>query len=365
MNCHSVEFENFRNIEKATVRFSDGVTVLYGENAQGKTNVMEGIYLFARGRSFRAAKDREAVRFGADVARIKLFCRSEGEEKELGVEIPKARVKSFYRNRVKCERNSEIIGEFRAVLFCPSHLSLIYDGPALRRNFLDIAISQIKPLYMETLSRYNRAIAQRNTLLKNAADTDPHAFSAMNEIYAEQIASLAARISSYREEYIKKMDGNARDIFRDMTGSREIPAFTYAPSCGAAVEGDRRREKYFSLLTENTEREIRVGSTLFGTHKDEIKVSINDREARLYASQGQQRSLALAMKLSEGEISRESCGEYPVFLLDDVLSELDGKRREFILSSIKDRQVIVTCCEPTDFAGAKKIIVRGGTYEEC
>lgn len=361
MKCTSAEFENFRNIEAATLRFGDGVTVLFGENAQGKTNVIEGIYLFARGRSFRAAKEREAVRFGERVARIKLFTESGHEKMELGAEIPLTKPKSFYKNRIKCEKNSEIIGEFRAVLFCPSHLSLIYDGPAVRRNFLDIAISQIKPLYMEYLGRYNRTLLQRNALLKAAADDPSCAFEDMNEIYAEQLASLADKISSYREEYIAALDENARAIFREMTGAREVPTFRYKPSAG---EHEDRRARYFHLLTAHTDREIRMGATLFGTHKDEIEIAINGREARQYASQGQQRSLALAMKLSEGEISYRESGEYPVFLLDDVLSELDVNRRAFVLSAIRDRQVIVTCCEPSDFSGAHMIRVSGGRYEE-
>jgi len=358
VKCISAEFENFRNIESATVRFGDGVTVLFGENAQGKTNVIEGIYLFARGKSFRAVKDREAVRFGESVARIKLFTESGEEKKELGVEIPATRAKSFYKNRIRCEKNSHIIGEFRAVLFCPSHLSLIYDGPAVRRNFLDIAISQIKPLYMEYLGRYNRVLAQRNVLLKTAEDGD-NGFFDMNEIYADQLSSLAEKISAYREDYIAKLDENARGIFAEMTGEREVPTFRYKPSSG---EHEDRRARYFHLLTAHTDRERRMGATLFGTHKDEIEIAINGREARQYASQGQQRSLALAMKLSEGEISKQESGEYPVFLLDDVLSELDVNRRAFVLSAIKDRQVIVTCCEPSDFSGARLIRVDGGRY---
>lgn len=361
MKCTSATFENFRNIEEASLTFGDGVTVLFGENAQGKTNVIEGLYLFARGRSFRAAKERDAVRFGERVARIKLFTESGQEKKELGVEIPLTRPKVFYKNRVKCEKSSEIIGEFRAVLFCPSHLSLIYDGPAVRRNFLDIAISQIKPLYMEQLSRYNRVLIQRNSLLKAAAEEIPAGFEDMNEIYAEQMSVLADRISAYREEYVASLDENARAIFRDMTGEREVPTFRYKPSAG---ECEDRRERYFHLLTAHTDRERRMGATLWGTHKDEIEIAINGRDARQYASQGQQRSLALAMKLSEGEIAREACGEYPVFLLDDVLSELDVSRRAYVLSAIRDRQVIVTCCEPSDFSHAHLIRVEGGTYRE-
>ena len=360
MKCISAQFENFRNIEEAEIRFGDGVTVLFGENAQGKTNVIEGIYLFARGKSFRAVKDREAIRFGENTARIKLFCESGGEKKELGVEIPATRTKSFYKNRVRCERSSEIIGELRAVLFCPSHLSLIYDGPAVRRNFLDIAISQIKPLYMEYLSRYNRVLAQRNTLLKTAEDGD-NGFYDVNEIYAEQLSVLADKISAYREDYIEKLDENVRMIFADMTGEREVPTFRYKPSSG---ECEDRRARYFHLLTTHTDRERRMGSTLFGTHKDEIEIAINGREARQYASQGQQRSLALAMKLSEGEISMRESGEYPVFLLDDVLSELDVNRRSYVLSAIKDRQVIVSCCEPSDFSKSHLIKVENGKYLE-
>lgn len=350
MICNKIEFTNFRNIESEAIEFCDGINVIYGENAQGKTNILEGIYLFARGKSFRAFKDKELIRFENDVAYAKMtFSKKEGKT-ELGVEIPKSSIKRFYRNKAKVNKTSEIIGEFRAVLFCPSHLGIIKDSPSVRRKFLDVAISQLRPIYIKMLARYNTVLENRNVILK-MDEKEREQYKEMLSIYSNEIASLCADIAEMRIEYIKKLDYYVKLFFEEMTMGKEVPKITYETN---AKENDFEskeslKQKYLTLLTANLEKEYRAGATLYGIHKDDIKIEINGKDARFYSSQGQQRSLSLAMKMAEGEISREKTGEYPVFLFDDVLSELDEGRKRYILSKITSRQVIITGCEPSVF----------------
>ena len=350
MICKSVEFSSFRNIEGEKIEFSKGINVIHGENAQGKTNILEGIYLFARGKSFRAFKDRELVLFGRDEAYIKLFYEKRDGENELGVEIPKNGNKRFYKNKIKANKTSEIIGDFRAVLFCPSHLGIIKDSPAVRRRFLDVAISQLRPIYIKMLAKYNSVMEQRNAILKLEGDKRRQ-YESMLDVYSDELASLCADIADMRIDYIKKLDYWMKVFFEEMLKGKETPKITYETN---AKENDFEsrevlKNKYLSLLKDNLEREYKNGATLFGIHKDDLKIEINGRDARFYSSQGQSRTLALAMKMAEGEISREYTGEYPVFLFDDVLSELDEGRRAFILSKIENRQVIITSCETLDF----------------
>lgn len=350
MVCKEIEFTFFRNIESEKIEFKDGINVIYGENAQGKTNILEGIYLFARGKSFRAFKDRELINFNSNVGYARMIFESQRGECELGVEIPKNANKKFYRNKNKVTKTSEIIGEFRSVLFCPSHLGIIKESPSVRRKFLDIAISQLKPLYIKMLAKYNAVLENRNAILKMSED-ERKAYDGILEVYSEELATLSTDIANMRIEYVKKLDFYVKRYFNEMTDGKETPNITYETNADEADFDSREslKKKYTDLLKNNIEREIKYGATLYGIHKDDLKIELNTKDARFYSSQGQQRSLALAMKLSEGEISKDFTGEYPVFLLDDVLSELDENRRKYIMSNIKKRQVIITTCESTAF----------------
>ena len=346
MIVKDIEFENFRNIESEKIEFSEGINVIYGENAQGKTNIIEGIYLFARGKSFRAFKDKELVKFDKSVAYAKMNFESKGNETLLGVEIPKSQTKKFYRNKIKVAKTSEIIGEFRAVLFCPSHLGIIKDSASVRRKFLDVAISQLRPVYIKIMARYNTVMEERNAILKMMPE-ERRENEALMDIYSEELSSLCADIADIRNEYIKKLDYWVSVFFEDMTKGKEKPKITYE-SNASEIDFENReslKNRYLDLLKNNKEREYKYGATLFGIHKDDLKIEINGRDSRFYSSQGQQRSLALAMKMAEGEISREGKGEYPVFLFDDVLSELDDTRKKYVLSNISSRQVIITGCD--------------------
>lgn len=356
MICREIELKNFRNIIDEKISFNEGINVIHGENAQGKTNIIEAIYIFARGKSFRAFKDRELINFNSSIAYARLVYSKKDGECELGVEIPKSPTKKFYRNKVKVEKTADIIGEFRAVLFCPSHLGIIKDSPSVRRKFLDIAISQLRPIYIKMLAKYNSVLENRNSILK-MNDEQRRDFEGMLDIYSEELATLSADIAQIRIEYAKKLDKHVKRYFEEMTNGREMPKISYETNANECdfESRDILKEKYLSLLKENRERELKYGATLFGIHKDDLKIEINSKDARFYSSQGQQRSLALAMKLAEGEISKESTGEYPVFLLDDVLSELDENRKRYILSNIEKRQVIITTCENTAFEGVENV----------
>jgi len=359
MIIKSLELTDFRNIEKEKIDFTEGVNVIYGDNAQGKTNILEGIYIFARGRSFRASKDKELIKFGKNRAYSLLKYENKAGVGSLGVEISSSKPKSFYRNNIKASKTSEIIGEFRGVLFCPSHLGIISDSPSVRRSFLDVAISQLRPVYIKLLSKYNNYVTNRNAVLKRE-DADEYKIRELMDVYSEELSVLCADISVIREEYIKKLDFWVKKFFKEMTDGVEIPEIKYDSNHSLKENAVREeiRERYLHLYKENREREIKYGSTLFGIHKDDLRITVNGKEARLYASQGQQRSLALAMKMAEGEISREITGEYPVFLLDDVLSELDEKRRRYVMSSIDKRQVIITTCEPSVFNNNNESFIR-------
>ena len=356
MICRSIEFSNFRNIENEKIEFCDGVNVIHGENAQGKTNILEGIYLFARGKSFRAFKDKELIRFGADLSYARLVYEKKDGDCELGVEIERGGYKRFYKSKIKVGKTSEIIGEFRAVLFCPSHLGIIKDAPSVRRKFLDVAISQLRPIYIKMLTKYNSVLESRNAILKLEPDKRAQ-YAGMLEVYSDELSSLCADIAGMRIEYIRKLDYWVKVFFEEMMKGKETPKITYESNAKENDQESRQslKNRYLRLLCDNLEKEYKNGATAYGIHKDDLKIELNGRDARFYSSQGQCRTLALAMKMAEGEISREYTGEYPVFLFDDVLSELDENRKKFILSKIEKRQVIITSCEPIDFSEIENI----------
>ncbi len=355
MKVTKAEYYFYRNLREVNVSFSPGVNVLWGMNAQGKSNILEGIYYFARGRSFRGAKDRDLVMFGESAARFSVeFCRGESAVPvTLGAAVPANGKKKLFRNGAPLKGSAEMLGAFRAVLFCPSHLSIVNGGPAERRAFLDIAIAQNSPAYIYYLSNYRRFLAERNALLKRHAK-GIRVSTAEWETYAEQLSRAAAEIYAHRHAYCTALTEDVSEYFREMTGDREKPCLRYTSHLDVTESGEEifdekgaTAENLFTRLTTNIERESAAGSTLWGPHKDDIHITLNGKDARVFASQGQQRSIALSMKLAEGEASRRMSGEYPVFLLDDVFSELDESRRRFIMDKLKGRQIIVTSCEPS------------------
>lgn len=368
MFCKKIEVRDFRNIESAAVEFCEGVNILAGENAQGKTNLLEAIFYASVGRSFRAAHNAQMIGFGAESADISLDFKDSKRDQNIHMRIFQEKQRLVEKNGVRIEKLSDIMGSFRAVLFCPEHLSLIKDGPSERRSYLDMAISRMYPMYIHSLQKYNYVLKQRNALLKTAL-SDRAAFEDTVDLWSEQLASEAAVISDMRISFIRRAEAHISKFFCEMTGDNEIPTVRYHGSSSQPedeyTDREKTKEKYLALLSSSHEREIYAGATLYGIHKDDIDILLNGKSARMYASQGQQRSLALAMKLAEGEICKEEFGDYPVFLFDDVLSELDGTRRDYLINRMRDKQVIITTCEPDIIKSdtdAKKIYVSGGKY---
>lgn len=356
MICKKISFKDFRNIESATVIPSDKVTVLNGLNGQGKTNILEGIYFCSGGRSFRTVHENELVRFGCDFSVIEMTFNDGSRDNVISFRLLPRMNKRFCKlNDVPITRLSEIVGRFRAVLFCPEHLSIVKDGPAVRRRFLDFALSQTDPEYLRSLQRYNTLLAQRNALIKMARDRrNDSIFYDGEGPWSVQLAAEAEKISEKRQKYVDILSENVSHLLSDMTCGKESSNLVY--------QTPRTNEEYLSLLTENRERELKLGCTLYGTHKDDIAVFLNGKDARSFASQGQQRSLALAMKLAEGEISKQLSGTYPVFLFDDIFSELDSSRRDYLISGMESRQVIITSCDKID-TPCRLYKVSGGKVE--
>lgn len=369
MLCKNIYVENFRNIEQADVSFCDGVNVLIGDNAQGKTNLLEAIYLTALGRSFRQACDTDLIRFGQEMAFIRNIYSDSLRNQEISMRIFSGRKqKRIEHNRVKVDKMSDMIGSFKVVIFCPEHLSVVKEGPSLRRNFLDVALSQLRPLYVKSLQRYHAILKERNSLIKRVVDNRQD-FDRTIDIWSEQLAREAVLITSYRIKYLRMAKGSVESCFADMTGEREKPTLTYVSSSGLSEDEclDEKLclETYRKLYNSRHDREIGAGATLWGIHKDDIEICLNGKNSRIYCSQGQQRSLALSMKLAEGDIIKAQCGgDHPVFLLDDVFSELDSGRREYLTTSIKDKQVILTSCEPGIITEANVIRVKNGRFEK-
>ena len=372
MYAKRASVKNFRNIKEAEVDFCPGVNVLVGENAQGKTNLLEAIFFASVGRSFRAANIGEMISFGEKNAEISIDYKREerGRDDNLTIKLFTDKKKIVEKNNLRVERMSDIVGSFRAVLFCPEHLSLIKDGPAERRNYLDIAISRISPKYIHSLQRYSYFLKQRNALIKTAY-SNRAAFDATVELWSEKMAEEAALISRMRLEFVRRVSGLVENYFLEMTGEREHTEFIYKGNASLDevkyFDADAVKAKYLELLMSSHEREIALGATQYGIHKDDTDIKINGKSARIYASQGQQRSLALAMKLAEGEICREEFGDYPVFLFDDVLSELDETRRDYMVLHSANKQVIISTCESEfikKMQAEKRILVKSGTYTE-
>ena len=365
MECNRIRITDFRNIESACIEFDHGVNILCGENAQGKTNLLEAISFAALGKSFRTSHDEEMIRFGAERAEISLDFTDSVRKQNITVRMMAGRRKNIELNGVKAGRVSDIVGSFRTVLFCPEHLSLIKEGPGERRNYLDIAISQLYPVYMKSLQKYNQILKQRNQLIRSAEE-DRRTFDQTVEFWSLQLAKEAALIARYRYRYLQKAAVQMELCFREMTGEKEKPVAVYVGSSKQEQceyeDIERTEAVYRNLLMSHHDREIGAGSTLWGIHKDDIEIMINGNSARAFASQGQQRSLALAMKLAEGEVCASVCGEKPVFLFDDVFSELDASRRAYLSARMKERQVIITTCEPSGIQGGKMIHVEYGKF---
>ena len=334
--------DSFRNISAQELLPDPGVNVICGKNAQGKTNFIEAIWLFTGEKSFRGAKDGDflpLIESGKPVA-MRLEFLNGGRENEIRFGISEGK-KQIEINGVRRRGVSALTGHFCAVIFSPEHLSLIKNTPNLRRNFLDNAICQIRPLYSKTLYQYDHTLAERNSLLKDIV-RHPELRDTL-EIWDERLAYFGSRIIRQRVEYLEKLKTYAQDIYYDLSAGGEEIHISYL-----STENFEQDDLYRSMIEKfrETQREdIQNGFTSTGPHRDDIDFQINKKSARSFGSQGQQRSIVLALKFAEAEMLAASIGEKPVLLLDDVMSELDQKRQEYILNHIGGYQVLITCCD--------------------
>ena len=361
MQVTRLTFENYRNLEPGQWEPYGGVNVIVGENAQGKTNVLEALWLFTGGRSFRGARDSELVGFDADQCRLTMDFIAAEREQYAEIFVKSRRTAAL--NGISLSSASKLAGTFCGVVFSPAHLSLIKGGPQERRRLIDAAYCQLRPSYVGVLNDYAHVLTQRNALCK--AKTGGEAVEEMLELWDRQLAQSGCRLIQARQHYIRKMAPVAREIYRGLSGGRESFDIRYLSSvdCREEQTAAEIAAVLFEALQTHHRDDLAAGFTTVGPHRDDMDVLIDGHSARSFGSQGQQRSAVLAIKIAEAVLLEEVTKEQPIALLDDVMSELDTSRQEYILNHIRDWQVFITCCEPTplmQLRGGKQFCMKNG-----
>ncbi|WHH57245.1 DNA replication/repair protein RecF [Petroclostridium sp. X23] len=345
MYVGNLKLYNYRNYTSVDIDFSKSINIIYGNNAQGKTNILEAIYLFATGRSHRTSKEKELIRFGQDFANIKLSFLNEDQLNCGEMILSQNQKKKIKINEVPINKIGELMGFFNAVMFSPEDLNLIKEGPSQRRRFLDICISQMRPAYFYNLQQYIKVLDQRNNLLKKI-NKNKSLYETLF-IWDEKLIEYGSKIILYRVSFINKLKEVARKIHENITRDMEDLDIEYMPNVrieNAAQISDIKKI-FKESLNKNISREIDMGITLTGPHRDDINFKINSVTVKNFGSQGQQRTVVLSLKMAEMEFMKEDKGEYPVLLLDDIMSELDIHRQDYIIRNISDKQVIITCTD--------------------
>ncbi len=345
MNVLRMEYRGYRNLKEGTFIPSSGINVIYGKNANGKTNLLEAMWLFTGGRSFRGSKDSELCAIGGGSAWLRMDFFSEEREQKAEITIQNGR-RSAVLNGVEKRSASALVGKFCAVIFSPDHLSLVKEGPSFRRNFLDGALCQLRPAYARLLGQYNRTLLQRNALLKDV--TRHRELLDTLEIWDERLAQLGGSIMAERLRYTQKIAAAASQIYAEISQEEQPLAIAYEtqiPILDGGEASDLAR-----LLSEKLARshraDVAAGFTTAGPHRDDLQLNLGEKSARIFGSQGQQRSIVLALKLAESQMIAERSGERPVIFLDDVMSELDAQRQDYLLNRLENKQVFITCCDP-------------------
>lgn len=341
MIINKLKIENFRNIENAEILPFSEINIISGENAQGKTNLIEAIWFFTGAKSFRGIKDSEAVKKGCEKAKISIDFEARGIERKAEIEIKDKKQAKIDGKALNIP--SLLAGNFNCVVFSPNDLNFVSGAPQLRRRFLDTAIGQLYPKYIDVLREYTRAVKQRNNILKDSIKDGSLIF--LIEDFEEIISREGKKIIDYRLRYIELLKKYATEIYSGISDNKEIFQIEYENTV---------KDNFLEELKKSRENDKFRGITSIGPHRDDIIFKINDFPSREYASQGQKRSIALSLKLAEAEIINKTAGEQPVILLDDVMSELDKGRQNYILNKIKGRQVFITCCEEENFAELEK-----------
>ena len=345
MWINSLKINNFRNYENEEIIFDKDINVFYGENAQGKTNIIESIFLGSMGKSFRTKKDREMIKLNSEKSSIEIDFNKTDRTGNIKIEL--GNKKNIYLNGIKLKKLSELLGNINVVIFTPEDINILKGGPENRRRFLDIFISQLKPNYMYNLNLYLKTLEQRNNYLRQIKEENKD--ESLLDIWDEKLAEYGVNICTYRNNYIEKIKNKILSIHNEITDNKELIELEYLTECD-------NKEKYLKLLKERRKLDIIKGFTTKGIHRDDFIVYINKKKLQAYGSQGQHRTAILSLKLAELNIVYDEIGEYPILLLDDFMSELDSSRRKHFLEKINNTQVIITCTEKINLEN-KKILI--------
>ncbi|WP_392485931.1 DNA replication/repair protein RecF [Haloimpatiens sp. FM7315] len=334
MYVKKLQLINFRNYEELLVEFKKGVNVLVGDNAQGKTNILESIYYCGLAKSHRTNRDKELIKWDSGYSYISLFVKKIRLDKKIDIKIFKEGKKGINVNSIKMQKISELIGTFNVVMFSPEDLNVVKGSPSERRRVLDIELCKLDKRYYHDLSRYKKVLTERNTLLKRSVNEQ------MLDVYDIQLSKFGNYIIKKRLEYIEMINKYGSDIHKNITEGNENIKFSYVSQ---VKKFENIEEELLELIKSHRRGDIDKRNTSVGPHRDDFNIKINGIDTREYGSQGQQRTSVLTIKFAALQIIKELTGEYPVLLLDDVLSELDIRRQKYILNSIKDIQTIITC----------------------
>lgn len=342
MKVKSLKLKNFRNYDLLHLDFDDSTNIFYGNNAQGKTNILESIYLSGTTKSHRGAKDRDLIQFGENESHIELIVDKKEIEYRIDMHIKKNSPKGIAINRLPIRKASELFGIINLVFFSPEDLNIIKNGPSERRRFMDLELSQLDKIYLNNLSNYNRVVNQRNHLLKDIRDIkrDKKLIETL-DIWEIQLIQYGNEIIKRRKKFIKEINEIISPVYDKLTGGKEKIRLIYEPS--------NKDMTFEQALERNREKDLRIKSTSVGPHRDDICFMTDDLDIRRFGSQGQQRTAALSLKLSEIQLVKQVTGDTPVLLLDDVLSELDKYRQNYLLDSIHDIQTLITCTGVDEF----------------
>lgn len=343
MKIVSLELKNFRNYTYASVFFEDGLNVLYGENASGKTNMLESVYFSSVFSSPRTTKDKEMVQMGKDAATIKLVIEKKYRKHTIVIQIDGASKKKVAVDGVPVNRAAELLGVLGVVFFSPDEMKLVKESPQERRRFLDIGLSQQQKSYFVALSRYNHTLKQKNNLLKEFRQANN--VDDMLDVWDAGLAKEGATIIARRKEYIATLNDAAKKFHYILSGEKENLALSYESGAKTDCPQEELEANLLAALRASRDKDKELGYSTVGPHRDDIKIEINGKDARKFASQGQQRTTALAMKIGQVVIYRDEIGEPPVLLLDDVLSELDENRQHVLLDLVNGFQTLLTCTE--------------------
>ena len=342
MHIKSLYLKNFRNYEEQTIDFCPFTNIIYGENAQGKTNILEAIYLTSMGKSHRTQRYNEMIKWGKDFCRINTKYNKSNNDGDIDYLIKKNQKKQIKVNSIKLNKLNEILGVINIVMFSPEHMKIIKDGPSERRKFIDSILSQTKPRYFYNLSQYLKVVEQRNILLSKS--NEKKEIEKTLHIWDSQLTDFGSKIIKDRNDFIKSIRNNVNKVNSELSKGKETLEILYKPSVNFKEDNLCEIKNAFEKrLQKSKEADIKRGVTSYGPHRDEIVFLINGKDLRSFGSQGQQRSGLLSLKIAEMKFIKEETNIMPVLLLDDVFSELDIKRQNYLLYYIKNMQVILTC----------------------